>query len=238
MILDVILNILKRIAQIKQILKLVKENKLYASIFLIASFSTCYFSSDIIKKIIHNRSYDISVDYDNTIYFIDNILKECGDKTGVTISPISLNLDYSSDFYKGRFYIARACDSSEIKNDCIVNLKDIQPTLYAVDQHIDLNSYQLLLRLGNQTNSSRFYLRDKNNKQNIASLDRYPSIKYVVENTDWFRQGSLYNLWVTSILSNNNVLYVITYLSGTSMEKSECFDPNLILNEIKNFIKK
>ena len=63
-------------------------------------------------------------------------------------------------------------------------------------------------------------------------------MKYIVENTDWFKEQTLYNLWVTSILSNNNVLYVITYLSGTSIEKSECSNPSSILNDIKKFITK
>ena len=237
-IISFILNIIKGLTQIKEIGKWLTENKWITILLLLAILGATYFSSDLIRKLYHNKAYNIGTDYDKVINFVDKILIECGEKTGITISAVSLDLDYYTDSYAGRFYVARACDMIEVKNKCIIDLKDIQPSLYAIKNDIDLNSYQLLLRLGSQINATRFYLRDRNNNQNISSLNKYSSMKYIVENTDWFKEQTLYNLWVTSILSNNNVLYVITYLSGTSIEKSECSNPSSILNDIKKFITK
>lgn len=233
-----ILNIIKSLGHLKEIIKFISNNKGVAALFLLVSLSASILAESILKKYLHNRSYDVATELDNVSNYIDRILKQCGDKTGITISAISLNLDVNLDAYGGRFYVARSCDNREIKRNCIINLKDFKPTAYAMEQNIDHNSYNFLKRIGNQTNATRFYLRDKNNDQNISSLDKYISIKEIIMSTDWYEEKALYNLWVTSVMSRDNILYVITYLSGTSMEKSACFNPSLILRDIKQYIQK
>jgi len=236
--LSLILTFIKKLTQIKDIGKFVANYKWYGLLFLIAIGSATYFSSNLFQKFYHNKPYEQIASHDKIIDYVDEILLRCGDKTGITISAVSLDVDYYTDSYSGRTKVARACDIRELNNNCIVDLKTIQPSLYAVKIDVDLNSYQLLLRLGDQTNAARFYLRDRKNEQNISSLNKYSSIKYIVENTDWYKEKTLYNLWVTSILSSNHVLYIITYLSGTSIEKSACYNPSKILNDIKQFIIK
>ena len=233
-----ILNIIKGLTQIKELGKFFANHTKIAIVLILAIGLIIYSSYGLLQKFYHNKSYNALTERDKINHFIDKILLECGDKTGITISAVSLNIDYYTDSYSGRFEVARACDLRELNNNCIVDLKTIQPTLYAIKTDVDLNSYQLLLRLGSQTNAARFYLRDRKGQQNISSLNKYSSIKYIVENTDWFNEQTLYNLWVSSILSNNNVLYVITYLSGTSIEKSSCYNPSKILHDIKKFIIK
>ena len=234
--LNLILSILKGFSQVKDIFQFLSKHKWWAVLLAISIISTSYFSLKIISKNNHNVPFDSNTNYDKVTTFVDKILKKCGDKTGISISSVRLDYDKSKDAYLGSFFVVRACDLKEINNDCLVDLKNIQPIFYSKIQEIDFNSYQFLLRLGNQFNSARFYLRDRNNIQDLSSLDKYSSIKYIVKNTNWASQQSLYYLWVTSIISNNHVLYVITYLSGTANEKPECSDPNIILNNIKYFL--
>ena len=233
-----ILNTIKGLTQIGEIWKFLLAKKWLSIILIISIISTAYFSSNLVKRYYHNKSYDISTNYDELNYFIDRILLKCGDKTGISVSSVALDFNYYEDSYSGRFYAARACDAREIKNRCILDLKVIKPALYSVKQSIDLNSYQLLLKLGNQTNAARFYLRDRKGEQDLSVLDKYSSMIFIARNTDWYQENTLHYLWVTSILSKQNLLYVITYLSGTAIEESECSDPNIILNDIKNFIIK
>jgi hypothetical protein len=233
-----ILNIVKSLWHVKEIFKFISNNKGIALLFLVLSLTTSILAEGVIRTYLHNRGYNTATELDNINNYIDRILRQCGDKTGITISAISLNLDANVDAYGGRFYIARACDSREVEKNCIMNLKDFKPATYAMEQNIDRNSYYFLKRIGDQSNATRFYLRDKNNNQNISSLDKYISIKEIILATDWYKEKTLYNLWVTSIMSRDNILYVITYLSGTSMEKSACFNPSLILRDIKQYIKK
>jgi len=238
-----ILNIIKGITQIKDIGKWILENKFITILLLIAGLGATYFSSDLVKKIpdlikgsSHNKTYNMTSDLDVVNFFVDKILLDCGEKTGITISAVNRDYNHYEDLYYGRFYVARACDNRNVETNCLVDLKHQKLNPYSVRQDIDPNSYKLFQKLGGNDNAKRFYLRDMHNKQDLSSLSKYSAITRLVKGTDWFKEKSLYYLWVTSILSNDDVLYVITYLSGTSVEKSVCSNPSAILNNIKQFI--
>jgi len=237
-ILNLIINIIKALTQIKTLISAIKLHKGKSIILAIALTSMTITFFLAVEEHKNKMPYNIIKESDTMTKYIDSILIKCSDKTAISISVINIEkAPPLMDHWLGRFYLARACDAREKDRNCIVNLKDIHPSLYAMDQKIDVNSYGLFVRLGEQTLASRFYLRDKNNKQDLSALFFYPSIRSVVESTNWYKENDLHNLWLTSIISRDKtVLYIITLLSAKSMSKSSCLDQDNILNKIKEFI--
>ena len=164
--LSILLNIIKGASQLKSLLEAIKLNKGKTFILLVSLGLMTFTFFFAVEEHKNKMPYNIVKDADTMTKYIDHILGNCGDKTAISISVINIEkAPPLLDHWQGRFYMARACDKKEKSNDCIVNLKDAHPALYAMDQKIDINSYELFVRLGSQTLSSRFYLRDKQGEQ-------------------------------------------------------------------------
>jgi len=162
---------------------------------------------------------------------IDKYLKSCGDHTSITISVVSKNMVDNLDYYGGFYEFARACDYA-VSKDCIVNLRDLN--IYRERKRIDLSSFNKLKEISNSNLPEWFSLR-VDGEQNLFSVERYPSFLQLLKETYWHKNGLLDSLWITSIVRNDNVIYVITLLSASTL-RSCANQENIILLNLKNFL--
>jgi len=159
---------------------------------------------------------------------------DCGDKTGISISAISLNIAEDGIFYQGRFKIVKACDSRVA--GCLVNLKDSKGESLDIPYDIDPISYKDLLAIGKAGFPKAFTLKS-GGVQNLDSLKRNPSLKEILEKAApvWHKEGILNTIYITSILKKNNILWVLTLLSAK--ENLNCKDPHYSLYKLKDFLQ-
>ena len=151
--------------------------------------------------------------------YIDLSLRNCGDKTAISISIVS------SDSTRGEFYTAKACDFRQ--KGCIIDLKE-HNNAYKDIYTIDPSSYQYLDQLTQLYFPSHLTL-NKDNQQDLAPLDYLPTIRLLVAQTDWAKEGIVKDLWITASRSlNRKVLYVFTF--KTAVESTSC------QNEIQNIL--
>jgi len=159
---------------------------------------------------------------------IDETLKQCGDKTSVSVSTITIIPPEGDDGRKSNFLYARACDFRSRENKCIIDLRSLKPTVYNANYNIRSNTYALLVNIGQDANP-RFFSLQKDGVQNLNSVEQYPSIVNILKLTDWYNEGNLNDLWITSILNRKeSVLYVIAFISGKPNTEGGCFSSLLV----------
>jgi hypothetical protein len=232
-VLNFILKILDIILKSKSLIGFVKNNKTFSTAIIIGLLIMTCSSFWLIQYHKDYVQYGITKNDNDLVKKIHVYLKECGDKTAISISTISTVSQ--NDVWVGSFKIAKACDIRNGHN-CIINLKDRNPSLYLEDQDIKFNSYFFLVGIGLNNFSTKFDLR-LDGKQDLRSLNYLPSIKKMIEKTDWSNEGIVHNLLITSIVNRDkNVLYVITFLTGKSRKELSCLDQDNIINEIKKLI--
>jgi hypothetical protein len=239
-LITLLLNLTKIVTALQELFKIVGKNKGVTSVIvmcLVLVSGSCYFLADnwVVKD---NRNFIITDSRDIEVLYVDKILDKCGDMTAVTISDISIFQDDGGKYWRGKFRVARACDKRKGGN-CKVNLKDSHPILYR-GSIVDLanNSYDLFVELGSSVYPKHFHLRDGNNKQSLETISFFPTIQKVLKNLRWYREGTLQDLWVTTILNkNSNVIYVLTILTALPPKEGKCFDHSSKLVKLREFIK-
>lgn len=229
-----IANIAKILSLVGSLFNLIKNYKLLISIIvscLIIIASCLYF------LLPDNKIHEETLRHDRIVLYIDDILKRCKDKTAITVGTVSIRQFDTESFWPAKFKIARACDESF--EDCLINLKDLRPTVYREkDFKIDPSSYELFVNIGDDVLPTYFNLRGEDGTQDLQSISFYPSIRMVLEELDWFEQGIIEDLWITTILNrNSDVLYVITLLSAKPQKNNACFNQNSILIKLREYIK-
>jgi hypothetical protein len=232
-----IVSFFKILNQGKPLLDFIKIYKGHCKLLLILFVTSCLCLFYFIDYQKEQKDYD-SINFQNVLENkIDNILYKCGDKTAISIGKIKIFQNIDNQSWNGVFLLARACDIRMNERNCIVNLKDRHPSLYKKEQNIGLNSYNLLVNVGKQDYAMIFNL-NKKGLQNLTSLNNFPSIKEIIEKTEWSDQKILKNMWLTSILNkNNSVLYVIIFLSGKERNQLNCLDQEIILRGIKELMR-
>ena len=65
-----ILNIIKSLGHLKEIIKFISNNKGVAALFLLVSLSASILAENILKKYLHNRSYDVATELDNVSFIL------------------------------------------------------------------------------------------------------------------------------------------------------------------------
>lgn len=167
---------------------------------------------------------------------IDFYLKQCGDKTAISIGVISTEKLPINDYWDGVFEYARACDFNENPKDCILNLKEIKE-MYNYQYQIDTNSYQFLVKIDRYI-PAYISLVDENGNQDISKLMSYPAISKMIIATDWHQKGILNSIWVASIVnSSKKLVYILTMTSAKPISQLKCINQVEILNNLKNLIK-
>ena len=177
---------------------------------------------------------------------------KCGDKTAISISVISTEKNRthkvitdtadasSAKWRQGIFFIAQACDDRQKTSgkDCIIDLKD-HNTAYREVYNIDDLTYKYLITLTGLSQPSHIKL-NKNGVQDLENLRFLPTIKSLVEMTDWAKEGIVKDLWITATanipkLPNGeaDVLYVFTF--KTAKNQTGCdSEIHEILIKLKN----
>ena len=236
-ILKDILNIFKYWAEIKKIFAFFRRCGLFSPLvvfFLIFIGASGFF---FFKKInvVDNRIYDDEVKYTKINELVNNILLECGDKTGISISTISLNIQEDGIFHEGRFKIVKACDK-RIK-ECVVDLIAVKEQELKAPYDIDPVSYNRLLRIGSGVGFPKAISLRKDGVQNLILLKRSPSLEEILRRAApvWHAEGILNTIYITTILKNDNVLWVLTLLTAT--DNLSCPNPHQNLYELKEALK-
>ncbi len=240
-IISFILNATKLLTALTGLVEVVKKNKAVTIVVGLCLFMIVGSSYFLIKNYSNNTPYRNAIAYDEYVNYIDGILNECGDKIAISIGVVNTDLISTEDFWRGRFEIARACDDRFLEKDgsCIINLKDRQPGLYNINHEVRVGSYNFLTSLGEMTLPAYFHLRDDEGQQNLDSVSFYPSIKKILEKSDWHKEGLLEDLRVTAIISNNKkLLYVVTFVSAKPFSEMSCFNSDTILINLRDFIIK
>ena len=235
-IIAIIANLTKIINFAQILIATVRKYKLFTLMIAICSVIIILSSYYIIRNYYNNLPYTNAIKHDEYISYVDKILHKCGDRTAVSIGVVNTDPLPGEDFWMGRFEVARACDK-RFSDNCIINLKDRDPSLYSSDHRIGISSYNLFVNLGNSVLPAYFHLRNKNAQQDLNSVDFYPSIRKIMEKFRWYKEGFLEDVWITAIVSNDSkVLYVITLLSAKPKKEASCFNSDSILIELRDFI--
>ena len=136
-VINYILKILDILLKSKSLLGFIKNNKAFSIAMILgllimtgSSFWLIQYHKDYVQ-------YGITKNDNELVKKIHYYLAECGDKTAISISTISTVSQNS--IWVGSFKIAKACDIRNGHN-CIINLKDRNPSLYLEDQDIRFNS--------------------------------------------------------------------------------------------------
>lgn len=232
-----ILNITKYWGDIKHLFSFFRKNGLFSPVIILPLTIIGITSYCLVSKI--NFSNDIYREeelYSNLEKLVEEILLECGDKTGISISAISLNIEDDGIFYKGRFKIVEACDDRIIENKCYINLKDKKGTVLKIPYDIDPISYKDLLAIG-KTGFPKAFALKVDGKQNLDSLKRNPSLREILEKAApvWYAEGILDTIYITSILKKDNILWVLTLLSAK--KSLNCKDPHYSLYKLKEMLQ-
>jgi putative Ca2+/H+ antiporter (TMEM165/GDT1 family) len=136
--LSFVVKILDILLKSKSLIVFFKKNKAFSvclSVGLLVMTCSSFWLIEYHKDYVQ---YGITKNDNNLVKKIHFYLKECGDKTAISISSISTVS--KDDVWVGSFKIAKACDVRSGEN-CIINLEDRNPSLYLEDQEIKFNSY-------------------------------------------------------------------------------------------------
>lgn len=211
--------------------------------FIILTVSGGAFSYVILIKLgdkkNHERYSDLKTQKEIS-KFVNHSLKECGDKTAISIIQVDTEKSGNEERFRASFVLARACDSLASSTECIVDLASAN-SVYEKEALLDLDSYALFRELGDQVLAKRFSLKiDKVQDDNLSELIGNDSVINIIKSTNWYHQKILDSIWITSIITRNllneRVIYVITLMSGDTKEESACQDQNKILLQIKNLL--
>lgn len=232
-VISYIVSILKGLIEIKPILDILKQHKGKGFLIIICLGIVGVLYNLMIDFHKHTSKHNITTNDNQLEKMIDKELRLCGDKSAISVSSVAIIK--KGDYWVGSFKIARACDA--MQKGCILDLKPTKPQFYLEEQLIRSNTYNLLLDIGLNNFSTKFSLRNEKNAQDLNILAPWPSLKKLVEKTEWAQQGILHNLLITSIVSKDeSVLYVITFLAGKDRRELSCIDQDNIINNIKKFI--
>lgn len=233
----VIKHIIDLIKEIPTFYNFLKRKKLlkFKFLFLVSIFllSTYFFWIEIINN---NQDYLYAVKQNKLKKEINSILMQCGDKTSISIGAISI--EEIDNFHLGEFVIAKACDKLS-HNDCLVDLQEHNSSLYNSSYRLDKSSYDFIKESSNFP--KYLNLRNEDNQQDLNILAfNQPSIKWFLEQTEWFRQGILNDLYITStvgLLRGEKIRYVLTLMQAEGhLDNSKCKDKYLILNNLKKIL--
>ena len=234
--LKTIFDIKKTSVELKNFFLFLKKNKIINLPIILSFLFLILCSYEFVSYLYKDTIYLRSIKNIKIITTIDDVLKNCGDKTSITVSTVSISQNEDGK-YNGSFEHARACDFENNKSGCIVNLIDFND-LYKKIQKIDLSTYLYLVGLGQNTTPSYFYLRNDKDEQNLESASDYPMIIKLLSSTNWYRENSLNSLWVTSVVNfNKKVIYVLTLTSAKPVNKNSCMNQGDSLLEIKNYLR-
>lgn len=237
-ILKAILDLKTIVVSVKDLIKFIRKMGLLRPRILIL-FTLIFVAIFFLVQQIYSINDDIyngtlrKIEIENRI---DETLKQCGDKTSVSVSTVTIIPPEGENGRKSNFLYARACDFRSRENKCIIDLRSLKPTVYNANYNIRSNTYALLVNIGQDANP-RFFSLQKDGVQNLDSVEQYPSIVNILKLTDWYNEGTLNDLWITSILNRKeSVLYVITFISGKPNTDGKCFS-SLLVN-LKRVINK
>ena len=235
--LKTILDIKRISIEVKTFFLFLRRNKIINLPIVFSSLFLVFLSYELISYLYKDTIYMRSKKRLETIQNIDNVLRSCGDKTAITVSTVSINENEENQSWNGLFEHARACDFVNNPKGCIVNLVDFND-LYKKPQKIDLSTYQFLLRIGGNQTPTYFYLRDDENKQSLESISDYPVAVKILSSTNWYREGILNSLWITSVVNlNKKVIYVLTMISAKPIRENSCINQGYSLSEMKSHLQ-
>lgn len=229
-ILKAILDLKTIVISVKELVKFIKKIGLLRPQILIL-FALIFVAIFFLLQQIYSINDDIykgtlrKIEIENRI---DETLRQCGDKTSVSVSTVTIIPPEGDEGRKSNFLYARACDFRSKDNSCIIDLRSLKPKVYNANYNIKSNTYALLINIGLDANP-RFFSLQKDGVQNLESVNQYPSIVDILRLTDWYSEGNLNDLWITSILDKReSVLYVITFISGKPNTDGKCFSSLLV----------
>lgn len=233
----ILANLTKIFSLIESVIRAVKGYKVIATLMM---FCLMVIGGCLYFIFSDNKIHEDNLRDDRLIIYVDSILKDCKDKTAITIGTVSIYQETSNkQHWPAKFKIARACDT-RTSTSCIIDLQDKNPSLYREkDLEVDSSSYALFVNIGNRINSvpEHFHLRNDTGAQDLKSISFYPSIRLVIEELDWFKEDIIHDLWIATILNqNSDVLYVITLLSAKPPKENVCFNYDSIIIKLKEFI--
>jgi len=241
-LITLLLNLTKIVTALQELFKVVGKNKGVTSVIVMCLVLVCGSCYLLAKNWVVNKHYVTTESRDKEVIYVNRILEDCGDRTAISISDISILKIENDKYWPGRFRIAKACDK-RISLNCIINLKDLRPEIYRSNKiNVALNSYNLFRELG-KTDSTiaglprHFHLRDENDKQSLETVNFFPTITGLLKDLSWYEEGTLQDLWVTAILNKrSNVIYVLTILTAIPSAEGKCFDYSSKLIKLREFI--
>jgi len=230
------LNLIKLVS-FKQFVRFLRKSGLFSFGMLFLMLFICLFVSFFIKNYsMSNIRYQLDDNFAKTTQLADNILKQCGDKVGISISTISIEQKEGQYYYEGRFKYVKACDK-RIKN-CLVDLINAKPELIKRVQRLDITSYNQLVEIGINDFPKSFNLR-LNNLQSLDNLEINSVMKDVLifAAEYWYKECILNMIYIDSLLEKDFknkkvILYVLTFL--TAKETIDCSEPRWLLKKIKD----
>jgi hypothetical protein len=229
------LDIRKIALELKNFFLFLKRNKIINVPIIVSFLFLIVCSYSLISFLYKDKTYMGTKKRIELVEKIDGVLHTCGDKTAISISSVSIKED-EQNFRSGLFEQARACDYKNNKKNCIVNLIDFND-LYRKEQRIDLSTYNFLIDIGGNETPTYFNLRDSNNLQDLGSIAYYPVIYKLLTGTNWYREGVLNSLWVSSIINfNEKVIYVLTMVSAKPISENLCVNQSYALSDIKSYL--
>jgi hypothetical protein len=239
-----ILAFLKTITDIRsagnlflEIMAFLKKNKLFPVIFLLpVVFFIIYYLVSLC--FLNNMEFFQEKKRNDVLAYVKESLIKCGDKTAISISIIS---NISKDEKEGIFYVAEVCDNiQKLKGtDCLMDLKN-HNSIYKDEYKIEPLTYNYLVDLTKVEHPKHIKL-NKDGKQDLTPIQFLPTMRLLIEMTDWAKEGKIKDLWITAVESEllslpnseTNVLYVFTF--KTAIERTSC-DSEIqdILIKLKN----
>jgi hypothetical protein len=230
-------NLEKILSSSYKLIRLFYKNKIIGLILIIALILLACSSYWLVNLSNSNDLYAQQVKFDKYTNYTDNILLKCGDKTGISVSVVDTVKLLNDEFTMGRFEIARACDARSLRTKCIINLKDVHPSTYSRNHQIDRSSYAFLVKAGKKILPIHFNTRNERGEQDFSLMSFYPGLLKIVKELEWYKQGLIHDIWITSILDRNeDVLYVITLLSAKSHRETSCINKDSIIIGLRDFI--
>jgi hypothetical protein len=225
-----------------------KKNKLLPFVALLPIiFFVIYYLTNIL--LLSNAAFLDEIKRIEVLEIAKEGLGVCGDKTAISISIISTGKDgvhrditdpknrSTAKWRWGVFHIAQACDDRQKASgrDCIIDLKD-HNTDYNKIYDIDVLSYEELVKLAGLSIPSRIKL-NKDGVQDLENLRFLPTLKGLIEMTDWAKEGIVKNLWITATANltklpsgDADVLYVFTFLTGKDHTGCDTEIPRILMN--------
>jgi hypothetical protein len=230
------LQSIKLVSDIVSIIRGLFKSKiinLWLVILLTVSFGSLYF------YLISIQNFKNTIYHSNFINFkienkIEEVLKNCGSKTAISVASISLEkrekLDSNNifnNFHEGLFVKSLACDFEINKNNCIIDLLGRNfnyKQYYEIDDAVSYKFFEDI--------SSKDYIYIDLKRQD----DIIPIARNILQKSDWHNQGVMHSIFIASVLNkNNNIIYVIIL---TSANKDGVGIKEIIaMTQLKTFIE-